>query len=148
MKKIILNFTLILLATNLFAVKVVKERDHWGIFGGFAVVQESSRGHFDASGNWVIDVVYLKCFGDGSDKCSYDGLASGGDILGSSGEGIINDIFKSAEQLVESGNSSGGFSETHAFLQEDGSYRYYRYHAIWNEENPDIIEIEINEIFY
>jgi hypothetical protein len=150
LKHILLILVFSAFASNLFAYKVIKTREHWGIWGGFSSVQERTEGHIGSDGNFVIDAVYLKCEGWGHDNCTHTAMAfqNDGGVLGEAGEAILNNMFAAAEQEQEGGTSSGSFSETHAIQQQDGSYRYFHYTASWNSNDPNTIEIEINEIFY
>ncbi len=150
LKHITLIFIFIAFTGKAFAYKIVKERDHWGILGGFSSVEDKVEGHLDSKGEFVIDKVSLKCTGWGNQVCSYTGAAisDDGGALGSAGEVIINSLFTLAEQLQEGGQTSGTFSQNHAILQSDGSYRYFHYNVSWSANDPNKIEIDINEINY
>jgi hypothetical protein len=150
MKKMKLLFILICLISvqNLFAYKVVKNRDHWGIFGGFDKIEDAIEGHTGNDGKFYIDKVTLTCTGNGNDKCEYNGqmVSTDDGVFEEAGLHILNNIFKSAEEQIEGGVHTGSISITYAILQGNGTYKYFHYIATWNQSTPNKIEVDINEI--
>lgn len=72
MKKLILVGLMGLLANNLLAYKVYKERDHWGIFAGFSAIEEKTFGHIGADGSFVIRVTeHWLCDANGDGEITF-----------------------------------------------------------------------------
>lgn len=150
LKKLLILLALIALGgQNLFAYEIVKNRDHWGIFGGFSSVKQRTDGFIDNAGIFIITRVTLWCEGWGDDNCRAEAIpvANDGGVFGTAGTDVINAIFLNAETQQEGGTTSGNISETHAFLQADGTYRYFHYTLAWTPDSPNNMVLNINEIY-
>lgn len=150
MKQLVL-LALVLFSVDAFAYKLIKVRDHWGIFGGFSSVESKKESHYDASGTEVIDIIYLNCKGWGDDGCAYmkfAGPTTNGGVLTDASTAVFDEVFAKAEKKIETeGSTNDSFSETHAIQQPDGSYKYFLVSASWNlQTNPDQITVDVQEI--
>jgi hypothetical protein len=147
-KKILLLIVLAVSIQNLFAYKLVKNRDHWGIWGGYSKIEDIIDGHTTNAGQFIIDKVTLNCTGNGNDKCQYDGhmVQTDDGIFETAGIQIINNLFKRAEEIVEGGTPNGSFNENYAILQSNGTYKIFNYSVTWNSSEPSKVELNIIEI--
>lgn len=147
-KKILLLVVLSVSIQSLFAYKLVKIRDHWGIFGGFSSIEDNIEGHTNSAGVLIIDKVTITCSGHGQEKCQYDGqiVQTNDGVFEQAGIQIINSLFKRAEDDMEAGIADGSFSENYAILQTDGTYKVFNYHLVWTSLKPLEIELNIIEI--
>jgi hypothetical protein len=150
MKQLIL-LGLVLFSIDAFAYRLIKSRDHWGIFGGFSSVEDKKESHFDAGGNEIVDIIYLSCTGWGNDACAYMKFAGpntdGGPLTIASAAAFDN-MFTKVEQKIEvDGITKGDFNETHAIQQANGSYKYYKLSASWDlAVHPKDIVLDVQEI--
>ena len=146
-----LLFLLVFLAAvqNVFAYKIKKNKEHWALFGGYALLTYSISAHEGPDGMPVIDLVTINCKGWGNDACQYEGrklTQEGGNEVNIADENLVNQMFARAETRQEAGEADGTIAETYAILQNDGTYKYYRYIATWAASDPLNIILDVTQI--
>lgn len=130
---------------NVFATKIIKHRDHWGILGGYnrvaEVTDETSEG----------PVIELWCTGWGDMKCKSD--IAGRVIIHENGRELTTveyDLIESLHQIADyngsNGNNNGSTSETITIGYPDGTTITYTYFLIWyiNANGEYVSEVTFN----
>jgi hypothetical protein len=145
MKKTIqttLLITLTSLALESAATKVVKHRDHWGIFGGYNLVRECSS---ETEEGKRID---LYCEGNGDMKCRADMeifLHDNGYETTAPENALIESLHEFAsEEAVD--DPSGSKTEYITISYPDGVVITYQFDLTWyvNADNILVSTVEIN----
>lgn len=116
---------------DVFAVKVIKHRDHHWIFGGYDKVKEVAEVTSEGM------VVELFCTGNGDMKCKSD-IASQSILTHENGHDLTTPEYELIEDLHEFADTQGGNGESQGTKTEvitisypDGTLVSYTYQLIW-----------------
>lgn len=152
-KLLLVAFCLIGMISYATKPKITKERDHWGIFGGFEKVTVCKDYVVGPDGTKELASANITCTGSGEATCPAKSSVSAYYLDNTTLEelqmtepefNLAIAMMEKAEELLDDGDNEGNFKESVTIMKPDGVIEVCIYEATWfiNSDGKAIISVQ------